>query len=172
MEKTTKKKLLKMAVASLYSALFFAIFWGIWSCFAPVPALTEIKWSNASASAWHPPFAISRWWDVLFAPLCVSAGFDFYFFLTSTWFDDLYDILEEKIGDYATETLAVLALLTFCIGALFTLFQIIFSAVIVFFAVLALTFSIIIIFGLIAGLIWLIRWFVRFNQKIFGSDSH
>jgi hypothetical protein len=117
------------------------------------------------------PFAISRWWDVLFAPLCVSIGFAFYFFLESDWFIDLHDILEKKIGNSTTENFLSIMICIWFVGVIFSVFLIIISAALFFFSVLAFTFSIIIIFGLIAVLIWLIRQFIKFNKWVFGRNS-
>jgi hypothetical protein len=49
-----------------------AVFWGIWSLFAPVPAVTEILRDREAGTVLELPFAVSRWWDVLFAGLCTT----------------------------------------------------------------------------------------------------
>lgn len=166
-----KKKLIKMAVASLYAGLFFALFWGIWSLFAPVPVLTEIK--LAKNLIWRLPFAVSRWWDVLFAPLCVSAGFVWYFFLKSHWLDDLCDYLEEKLDNYhIVDILIGIATIILIIGTALSLLLMIDSSITLFFLIyLAFILSVILIFALIISLIRLVHAFIKFNKWVFGSDS-
>jgi len=45
-----------MLLRVLLATAIVAVFWGIWSVFAPVPKTSEIV-------------VMSRWWDVLFAPI-------------------------------------------------------------------------------------------------------
>lgn len=63
--KRTKKLMWRW---SLISAAFFALFWGVWYLIAgEVPELTQIKWGKGNT--YQLPFTISRWWDILFAPI-------------------------------------------------------------------------------------------------------
>lgn len=51
----------------LIAAILVAMFWGIWSLFGSVSATDHLqmtaKWTL------QLPFSVSRWWDVLFAPI-------------------------------------------------------------------------------------------------------
>lgn len=66
MEWNKRKKL--MIRWSIITTGAIALFWGIWYLVAgSVPELAEIKWDKETT--YQLPFAISRWWDVMFAPI-------------------------------------------------------------------------------------------------------
>ena len=75
----TKKKLRQVALIAIYSTLLAVLVWGIWSLFAPVPVMTEIVWDKGAV--WRLPFSVSRWWDVLFAPIWVLFISSLYLFV-------------------------------------------------------------------------------------------
>ena len=54
----------------LFTAVMMSVFWYIWSIHAPVPELSTIKLSLGNVLTL--PFHISRWSDVIFAPLLVA----------------------------------------------------------------------------------------------------
>jgi len=62
----------------LFAIVVTAVFWGIWSIFAPVPIHPGIRLSDDHF--WQLPLALSRWWDVPaagvwgFLATCIVAG--------------------------------------------------------------------------------------------------
>jgi len=56
----------------LVTFIVFALFWGIWYFVAgSVPATESVKLTITES--WTLPFAVSRWWDLLFGPAYVLA---------------------------------------------------------------------------------------------------
>ena len=65
MEKIQRSRMLWRVPLAV--AILMVLFWGIWAIFAPVPKTTEIMMTKDWVV--QLPFAISRWWDILFAPI-------------------------------------------------------------------------------------------------------
>ncbi len=69
MENIQRRRMAKRV--SLVAVIFFTLFWGIWYLSAgEVPTLTEIRWSSEDTII-QLPFSISRFWDIVFAPIWV-----------------------------------------------------------------------------------------------------
>ena len=65
-----KKCTLVSLRAGLFTAVLMSVFWYIWSVYAPVPELSTIELLHGKVLTF--PFHLSRWSDVVFAPLLVA----------------------------------------------------------------------------------------------------
>ena len=84
MEKSRRMKLLWLI--PLIAAILFALFWGIWFLKTGSEPITDhLRWNEKTVI--HLPFAVSRFWDILFAPIW---AFLFVFLFTNKRF------IEEK----------------------------------------------------------------------------
>ena len=65
-----KKCTLVSLRAGLFTAVLMSVFWYIWSVYAPVPELSTIELLHGNV--FTLPFHLSRWSDVIFAPILVA----------------------------------------------------------------------------------------------------
>lgn len=74
----------------IFTIAITAIFWGIWSLFAPVPVTTLIPISEENC--WQLPTPLSRWWDIPAAGLWTL--------IVALAAREISEIRDEECGEY------------------------------------------------------------------------